>query len=283
MRIAFLTLLLVSPALAALDIPGIEQASGAKGLWNDNEKVYKLTFPRGEHASWACFQSGHEQPALMIAQFELLSDEINPAIDAALSSNLSVTALSQTSLTDEPRVFRLCINGEGEARALASGVRKIRDAVTAARSQARPNPLDASSAGNPAPLREIFGDALQQTSTGYRITISRDATMPCGCHVATEMGFASTANFRGSDDHAAVSGEMACVYTDMQAVIGALRAGNINIAAIGNHTDGEVPRMIFVQFEGTGRANDLAKAVKSALDAQKRSPLSEEQQHQHHH
>ena len=43
----------------------------------------------------------------------------------------------------------------------------------------------------------------------------------------------------------------------------------INIVALHNHMIGEEPTLYFTHFWGKGPAADLAKAIKSALDAQK--------------
>ena len=48
-----------------------------------------------------------------------------------------------------------------------------------------------------------------------------------------------------------------------------LRKGGINIVAIHQHMTTEQPRIMFLHYWGTGKAEDLAKAVKAALDTQR--------------
>ena len=55
---------------------------------------------------------------------------------------------------------------------------------------------------------------------------------------------------------------------DLQRVAKALRAKGISVTSIRNHTLGEQPQFVFVDFRGEGAALDLAKAVRYALDAQ---------------
>src|SRR5688500_1550125 len=137
----FLCALLTQAAFAAkLDIEGIEQGAQAKGAWIEAEKVYKLTFPRNDVkvkvdgaalppflglTTWAGFQSGKEKPAIVMGDIVLFADEVGPAMSAALSGGLEVTALHNHFFYDSPRVFFMHIGGEGTARELAQGVRKV--------------------------------------------------------------------------------------------------------------------------------------------------------------
>jgi len=52
-------------------------------------------------------------------------------------------------------------------------------------------------------------------------------------------------------------------------VLKSLRKGGINIVAIHQHMTGEQPRVMFLHYWGIGKAEDLAKGVKAALDTQK--------------
>jgi hypothetical protein len=56
---------------------------------------------------------------------------------------------------------------------------------------------------------------------------------------------------------------------EVQPVLRALRKADIHIVALHNHMIGEQPAFYFTHFWGKGRAEDLAKGVKSALDAQR--------------
>ena len=56
--------------------------------------------------------------------------------------------------------------------------------------------------------------------------------------------------------------------SEVQGVLKALRAANINIVAIHNHMIGESPRYVFLHYWGIGPVEDLARGVKAALDTQ---------------
>ena len=53
--------------------------------------------------------------------------------------------------------------------------------------------------------------------------------------------------------------------TELQGVLKALRAANINIVAIHHHMTGEQPRVMFLHYWGIGRTTDLATGLKAAL------------------
>ena len=89
-----------------------------------------------------------------------------------------------------------------------------------------------------------------------------------GHEVGSEMGINTWAAFAGSEQLAIVDGDVAMLESEVQAVLKALRAANINIVAIHNHMIGESPRFVFLHYWGIGPVESLAKGLKSALDTQ---------------
>lgn len=244
---------------ATLDVAGIDKALGAKGKWNEGEKAYRIEFARDGRTSWATFQTGKEKPAIMLGEFVLRAEEVNPAIDAALAGGLEVMALHATSLR-EAWVFSLHFSGEGEAAALARSVRAMRDAVAN---------LKAAPPASPP---------VEPEGSVETMTIGREAVMPCGCKIASSMGVATTATLRGAGDRARARGAVPCAYGEVPGVIKALRGGGFEITAIVNHIDAEAPRLLFVHFEGWGPAEALTNTIKAAVAAQSNRGGA----HQHH-
>src|SRR5689334_19659720 len=54
---------------------------------------------------------------------------------------------------------------------------------------------------------------------------------------------------------------------EVQPVLRALRTADIHIVALHNHMVGEQPAYYFTHFWGKGSATDLARGLKSAIDA----------------
>ena len=275
----------------ALDTGKIDQAAGTKGQMNQEEGVYKVTYPRTDVkvtvdgtpmppfmglTSWAAFKPGMtDGVAMVMGDMVLFQDEVNPAMDAAFAAGLSVTALHNHFFYDEPKVYFMHIGGEGKAEALAAGVKKVQDMVKEIRS-ASPQPkkgfgqkkLAEKSSVTAPPLTEVLGGKPAEKNGMVKFTIGREVKMACGCVVGKEMGVNTWAAFYGTDDHAFVDGDFATFEGELQPVLQSLRKANINVVAIHNHMEGESPRVIFLHYWGVGRAKELAAGVKSALDAQ---------------
>jgi hypothetical protein len=90
------------------------------------------------------------------------------------------------------------------------------------------------------------------------------------------MGLTTWAAFSGSDGMAAVDGDFIMTAEEVQPVLRALRKGGIHIVALHNHMVGEQPAFYFTHFWGKGPAGELAKGVKSALDAQRQAARARE-------
>lgn len=73
------------------------------------------------------------------------------------------------------------------------------------------------------------------------------------------------AHFTQNGTRSVVIGEFALLENEVNPVIDILRQGGINISALHNHMIGEVPRIMYLHFQGTGPAEKLAKIVKSAI------------------
>lgn len=291
---AFVVLALMSARGQAqapkLDGAKIDAAIGGKGVWIEAEGVYKVTFPRSDvpiavdgrkmepfmgFTSWAAFQPGKAAEAMVMGDLVLFEDEVNPAMSALLDAGVAVTALHNHFFFDQPKVYFMHIGGEGKAEDLAAGVKKGLDAARQVRSQT-PQPAATFGLASVPTANAISADKLDamlgvkgQSKDGmYKAVIGRTVKMACGCDVGKEMGVNTWAAFAGTDATALVDGDFAVLEEELQPVLKALRKANINIVAIHHHMVGESPRMLFLHYWGVGKAEELARGVKSALDAQ---------------
>lgn len=284
------TLFVCLPLCAtALDNPKIEELTGLKGTLNEAEKVFKVTFPRGDLGvtidewkmpafmgltTWAAFTEGKAADAMVMGDFVLMQDEVNPVMSTLLDAGLSVTALHNHFFYDEPKAYFMHIAGEGSVEKLAKAVRAGLDKLKEIRA-ASPQPAKSFGGGIPeksaitaAPLTAVLGGKPQEKDGMVKFVIGRTAKMSCGCEIGKEMGVNTWAAFAGSDDNAVVDGDFACLEGELQAVLKTLRAGGIHIVAIHHHMTMEEPRYLFLHYWGRGKAADLAAKLKAALDAQ---------------
>jgi len=271
----------------AIDTASIESITGLKGSYNKAENVFKVSKPRDDVkvsvdrwatpafmglTSWAAF-TPMGKSMMVMGDTVLFEDEVNPAMSAALDNGLEVTALHNHFFFDEPKVFFMHIGGMGDARQLATGVKAVYDRIAQVRAaQSAPASTFAGDIASPsnvaaAPLEQILGSKAQVKDGMVKVTIGRPAKMH-GTTVGNEMGVNTWAAFAGSDDQAVVDGDFAMHENELQPVLKAMRSAGINIVAIHQHMTHEEPRYMFLHYWGKGKATDLAKGVKKALDAQ---------------
>src|SRR5437764_4476549 len=196
---------------AGLDTTRIDELTGLKGKMNEEEGVYKVTFPRDDVkivvdgwtlppfmglGTWAAFTETKDG-AMVMGDTVLFEDEVNAAMTAALDNGLSVTALHNHFFFDKPKVFFMHIEGEGSIDQLAGAVKKMYDAIKAIRG---PDPKPAESfsvVGQPslaeknsinvAPLNEIFDTQGEAKDGMVKFTIGRPAKMH-GVKIDNTMG-----------------------------------------------------------------------------------------------
>ena len=277
-------------AHAALDTNRIAQITGLAGTWSAAEGVFKVTAPRNDVpvsvdgwkmppfmglTSWAGFVDGKKEEVMVMGDLVLFQDEVNPVMSALFESGLKVTALHNHFFFDEPKVYFMHIEGEGATEAMANGVKK---ALAVSKEIRAANPQPAKSFGKPMPNENAISAQAIETILGkgqvnngmFKFVVGRKAKMPCGCDATKEMGVNTWAAFAGTDDNAVVDGDFAVLEDELQTVLKSLRAAGVNIVAIHSHMTHEEPRILFLHYWGRGQAEDLAKAVKSALDTQKK-------------
>jgi hypothetical protein len=222
--------------------------------------------------SWAAFTPA-PHGAMVMGDTVVFQDEVTPAMDAAFANGLEVTALHNHFFFDEPKVYFMHIGGRGEPEKLAAAVKAVWDAIKKVRAD-RPQPAtrfhgEAPKEGklDAAALEKILNQKSESQSGVVKITIGREGRMH-DMKIGGTMGLTTWAAFSGSDELAAVDGDFIMTAEEVQAVLRALRKADIHIVALHNHMIGEQPAFFFTHFWGKGPAANLAKGLKSALDAQ---------------
>lgn len=222
--------------------------------------------------TWAAFQQNGKM-SMVMGDTVCFEDEVNPAMDAALKNGLEVTALHNHFFFDQPKVYFMHIGGSGCPNDLAKGVRAVWDAVKEVR-KANPQPVRKFAGEAPTygkltteRLAEIVGTKGTREDDVFKITIGRTAEMG-GVKFSGSMGLTTWMAFAGTDEAAVVGGDFAMTANEVQPVLKALRAANINIVALHGHMVGETPTMYFTHFWGKGKAENLARGLQQALKAQ---------------
>src|SRR5262245_63757885 len=283
---AVLLVPLFAPAFAQ-DMPGpyneVLTFLSKQGDFKDN--VLKVNIPRNDvsvkvanvptptafgFGGWIALTKGDGMDVMM-GDLVLLQEEVNPVMSALLDNGLEVTALHNHFFWDEPRMYYMHVHGHGAPMDLA---RKVKPALDLIGKQAKPAsspPSTVSASANPltaAKLAQIAGHPGEQTGAVYKITVGRDdlKMTEIGAPINARMGLNTWAAFVGTDDKAAIAGDVAMVSSEVTPVLNALRKNGLDVVAIHHHMLETQPPVIFLHYWGTGPADKLATGFRAALD-----------------
>ncbi|MES2310762.1 MAG: DUF1259 domain-containing protein [Pseudomonadota bacterium] len=228
--------------------------------------------PAAGLGSWAAFAAMGNQ-AMVMGDTVVFQDEVDAAMDAAFAHGLEVTGLHNHFFYDQPKVYFMHIGGDGSPTQLAAGVKAVWDAIRAVRA-AHPQPVDGFGGPTPSPgamnagaIAKIVGHPAPVTDGVAKVTIGTEGQMR-GQVVGASMGLTTWAAFSGSDQLAAVDGDFIMRAAEVRPVLQALRKAGVHVVALHNHMMGEEPGFYFTHFWGKGKAADLARGFRAALDAQ---------------
>jgi hypothetical protein len=232
---------------------------------------YSLPTPFG-FGGWFAMTKGDGGEDVVMGDFVLTQDEVNPVMSALLDHGLEVTALHNHFFWEEPRIFYMHIRGHGKAEELANQLKPAIDLighVKPAGSGSSPMPAsEKQGALDTERIAKIVGHAGDQTGPVYKITLGRDdlTVKEMGATINARMGLNTWAAFVGTNDDAAVAGDIAMLETEVTPTLKALRANGLDVVAIHHHLINSKPIIIFLHYWGRGPADKLATGFKAALD-----------------
>ncbi len=274
-------LALTGATTAAQEIPPDYQqvltALGKTGDFKDN--VLKVNLPRNDvkvtvagidtptpfgFGGWIALTKASDNSQALMGDLVLLEAEVNPVMSALLDNGFDVTALHNHFFRDEPRMFYMHVHGHGASADLA---RRIKPAIDLIGKGRAPVPQTSTNQLDGAKLAQIVGHAGEQTGAVYKITIGRDdlKMTEMGASINARMGLNTWAAFTGTNDKAAIAGDVAMLASEVTPVLKALRQHGLEVVAIHHHMTSDRPMVIFLHYWGTGPAETLATGFKAAL------------------
>jgi hypothetical protein len=218
---------------------------------------------------WLALTKASDGSEVMMGDLVLLQEEVNPVMSALLDNGIDVTALHNHFFWDEPHVYYMHVHGMGKAADLARRVKPGLDLIGHVTLAAA---VPASTASGPAldiaKIAKIVGHEGEQTGAVYKITVDRDdlGMKEHGASINARMGLNTWAAFVGTQDDAAIAGDVAMLETEVTPVLKALRKNGLDVVAIHNHMTGDRPVVIFLHYWGRGPAEKLAGGFKAALN-----------------
>jgi hypothetical protein len=276
-------LLLSTPARAAdIDWKKVDAALGKTAATSG--EVHRYGLPRSDlHVTldgvaikpalalggWVAFAPAHGA-AMVMGDLVLLEAEITPVMTKLLDSGLEITAIHNHILRASPATFYMHIGGHGDPEKMAAAIRS-------ALSSASKTPFEppATTAG-PAPTIDLDTASIDQamgtkgTANGgvYQFGIPRrDPPTEGGMQVSAALGGANAINFQPTGGgKAAITGDFLVTGDEVNPLIRAFRAGDIEVTAIHSHMLDEQPRLFFIHFWANDDAVKLARGVRAALD-----------------
>src|SRR5713226_5683282 len=219
---------------------------------------------------WIALTNASDGSDVMMGDLVLLQEEVNPVMSALLDNGIDVTALHNHFFWDEPHVYYMHVHGMGKAADLARKAKPGLDLIghvppAAARSVAAGG---TGTALDTAKLAKIVGHEGEQSGPVYKITVGRDdlGMKEHGAAINSRMGLNTWAAFVGTQEDAAIAGDVAMLESEITPVLKALRKSGLDVVAIHHHMTGDRPMVIFLHYWGRGPAEKLATGFKSALD-----------------
>jgi len=269
---------------AQVDTATIEKIVGIKGKSNNGE--YKITIPQNDLnievdgfkiipamglGTWLAFTS-IKDGVMVMGDLVLTETDLKPVQQEVIKQGLTITAIHNHFVRNHPNVMYMHVGGSGKTEEIATKAKAVLDKIKEVRggdpakgtasNEAVANNLDTKK------LDDILGYKAEMGKGVYKYTIGRPdmKLKEHGTTVTTFLGFNTWAAFQGSPDHAAVCGDFAMLEEEVATVIKTLIENGIEVVAVHNHMIGEQPKIFFLHYWGVGNAEQLAKALKAALD-----------------
>jgi hypothetical protein len=254
---------------------------GKSGDYKSN--VLKVNIPRNDihvtidnlavptpfgFGGWFAMTEGDGGDDVMMGDLVLLQEEVNLVMTALLDNGLEVTALHNHFFWDNPRIYYMHIHGHGKAADLAEHIKPALALI----GKGQPSPPASGSAPktsvDTAQIAKIVGQEGEQTGAVYKITVGRDdlKLKDMGALINSRMGLNTWAAFYGTNEDAAIAGDVAMLESEVTPTLKALRSHGLDVVAIHHHMIETQPVIIFLHYWGRGPAPQLAQGFKAALE-----------------
>jgi Domain of Unknown Function (DUF1259) len=267
----------------------VADALGRTGKLGDNNTAYRVGLVRNDLqvttdgvaikpglslGGYAGFVRYDNNETLLMGDLVVTEAEQPKVTDVLQAHGIGQTGLHKHLLQQTPPVWWTHVHGMGDAVQLAQGLRAALEATSIGPltpAPAQPPPVDIDTTGVELAL------GRKGTADGglFKYSIPRrDAIVEDG-HVlpAVSLNLTTVINFQPvGGGRAAINGDFILTAPEVQKVIQALRAANIQIVELHNHGLTEQPRLFYMHYWAVDDAVTLARALRPALDATNLQP-----------
>jgi Domain of Unknown Function (DUF1259) len=217
--------------------------------------------------SWLAFQ-GAPDHAMVMGDLVLTDSELPKVLAKLESSGVSVAAIHNHLVGENPRVMYVHISAHGDGVALA---RALHDALA---ETTTPTPTSAASAEpkleyDRAAIERLMGKQGNLAGDVLQISFARSEPIEeNGMKIPPAMGTGIAINFESAGNgNVATTGDFVLTAAEVNKVIQALTSNGITVTALHNHMLDETPRLFFLHFWGVGPEAKIASALRAGVDA----------------
>ena len=261
----------------------VDAALGRRGTMNAGG-VYKFGFPRSDMhvavqgvqlkpalalGSWVAFKPMASGGTMVMGDLVLAEAEVATVMQALQDSGVTLTALHNHLLHENPHVMYMHIMAMGDAakiaRSIYAALARSETPLGMPVSPTAAGPVDLDTVG----IARALGYSGKMNSGVYQVGVPRaEVIREHGEIVPPAMGVATSINFQPTDGgRAAITGDFVLLGTEVNPVIRALRSHGIVVTAVHSHMLTEEPRLFFMHFWANDNAVTLARGLRAALDA----------------
>jgi hypothetical protein len=276
------SILLVCPLILAaqgLDTAKIDEALGRSGQKTGD--VYRVGFPRTDlHVvaagvdikpglalgSWAAF-AGSDEHAMVMGDLVLLPSELDAVMRKLRAAGFEISAVHNHLDDETPHVMYMHYMGHGSAVELA---KSLKAALAESKTPLGP-PAPAAPAAEPPAWVQTINTTLgaQGRWAGGVLAFGIPRAEPVvehGITLTPAQGAAEAINFQEAGaGQVATTGDFVLIADEVNPVISALLAHNIQVTALHSHMLTEQPRIFFMHFWAVGTPESVAQGIKAAL------------------
>jgi Domain of Unknown Function (DUF1259) len=224
---------------------------------------------------WLAFEPMGSQ-SMVMGDLVLTAEEVGPVMQKLLDGGISVTALHNHLLRNQPFTMYMHVLGMGDPVKMAT---VLHTALATSKTPLGPPPSGSSqpqAAPATPPQLDLDVAAIDQTlgtkgnNNGGVLQYGIPRAEPvkdAGMEVPPAMGSAQAINFQPTGGgKAAITGDFVLTAKEVGPVMQALKANGIEVTALHNHMLNDEPRLYFMHFWANNDAKKLAQGLKAALD-----------------
>lgn len=263
----------------AADWKAVEQIFNRSG--NNQGEMFKVTFPRTDlnvkigsvHiepglalTSWAAFKPmGRHYMAM--GDLVLLDTELEAAQKALIANGFTVSGIHNHIAKESPSVIYMHFDGHGDPVQLSQKLKEVL-ALTGTPMTSVKKGAPASLIAEKASIESILKVQGKQNGNVLNFSIPRQEIITEeGMEVPPFMGMATAINFqKANKGQMATTGDFVLLADEVASVVDTLVKHGITVTAVHNHMLKENPRLFFLHFWGVDTSENLAKALKTALE-----------------